>query len=330
MKPAPFDLEIARSVEDALGLLADPDREVKVLAGGQSLVPLMNFRLARPSVLVDLNRVAELQYIAERDGNGGLGAQPESGIVKDRNDDLPYMRSQAQSVGRSSAEKAELLAIGAMTRQSALERSELVALRSPLVAEVMPWIAHTPIRNRGTLGGSLAHADPAAELCAVALALDAQLVARSGRGDRIISIHDFFLGPFTTSLRSDELLTEVRLPPSASDCGWAFEEVARRSGDFALVAVAAVVRVDDDGRVGFARLAYASMGPTPLRAPSGERWLIGQEPSSETFARVAELAMADLDPGDDLHATRAYRLDVGKALTERALARALARVALRA
>jgi carbon-monoxide dehydrogenase medium subunit len=286
MKPAPFDLKIAESIDDVLTLLQDADREVKVLAGGQSLVPLMNFRLARPDVLVDLNRLAELQYVREHNGR---------------------------------------LAIGAMTRQSALERSEVVGLRSPLVAEVMPWVAHTPIRNRGTFGGSLAHADPAAELCTAALALDAQLVARSTRGERIISIDDFFLGPFTTCLRSDELLTEVRLPSFETGTGWAFEEVARRSGDFAMLAVSTVLRLDASGRVAFARLAYASMGPKPLRAQRAEATLLGQMPSPENFAQAAEAAMADLDPDDDLHATRAYRLHVGQALTRRALARAFAR-----
>ncbi len=287
MKPAAFDLEIANSIENVLGLLSDAQREVKVLAGGQSLVPLMNFRLARPAVLVDLNRLAELRYI--RDWEGGL-------------------------------------AIGAMTRQSALERSALVKDRAPLVAEVMPWIAHTPIRNRGTLGGSLAHADPAAELCAVALALDAEIVARSQRGERRIPVGDFFVGPFTTTLQTDELLTEVRLPRFPTGTGWAFEEVARRSGDFAMVAVAAALRLDTEGRIAFARLAYASMGPVPLRAPRGERALVGQQPTPEVLASAAREAMADLEPGDDLHATRDYRLDVGQALTRRALTRALARV----
>jgi aerobic carbon-monoxide dehydrogenase medium subunit len=286
MKPAPFQLEIADSIGDVLTMLGEATRDVKVLAGGQSLVPLMNFRLARPDVLVDLNRLPELQYVRERDGG---------------------------------------LAIGAMTRQSALERSELVARRSPLVADVMPWVAHAPIRNRGTLGGSLAHADPAAELCTAALALDAQLVARSTRGERLISIADFFLGPFTTCLHADELLTELRLPPFPNGTGWAFEEVARRVGDFAMVGVSVVLRLDADGQVAFVRLAYASMGPKPLRAGRAERALIGERPTPERFAHAAESAMADLDPDDDLHATRAYRLQVGQALTRRALARALER-----
>ena len=286
MKPAPFELETAHSIDDVLTLLADTDREVKVLAGGQSLVPLMNFRLARPAVLVDLNRLPELQYIRERDGG---------------------------------------LAIGAMTRQSALEQSDVVARLAPLVAEAVPLVAHRPIRNRGTLGGSLAHADPAAELCTVALALDATLVARSGRGERLIRVEDFFVGPFTTTLQSDELLTEVRLPAFPNDAGWAFEEVARRNGDFAMLAVAAVLQVDAAGRIALARLAYTSMGPKPLRAQRGERALVGQAPIAETFTAAAEAAMADLEPGDDLHATRAYRLQVGQALTCRALQRALGR-----
>jgi carbon-monoxide dehydrogenase medium subunit len=289
MKPAPFDLEIAQSIDQVLALLADTGREVKVLAGGQSLVPLMNFRLARPSMLVDLNRLAELQYIREDDGG---------------------------------------LAIGAMTRQSALERSELVKRLAPLLAEALPTVAHAPIRNRGTLGGSLVHADPAAELCTVALALDASLLVRSSRGDRKIHIADFFVGPFTTVLGADELVTEIRLPAFPSGAGWAFEEVARRRGDFAMVGVAAVLQLGADGRISRAKLAYTSMGPKPLRAPSGERTLLGKAPSPDTFTRAAGAAMADLLPDDDFHATREYRLHVGQALTRRALERALARVRL--
>jgi aerobic carbon-monoxide dehydrogenase medium subunit len=286
VKPAPFELQLASSVEQVLALLAESDREVKVLAGGQSLVPLMNFRLARPGVLVDLNRLQELQYIRTLDGG---------------------------------------LAIGAMTRQSTLEHSPLVARLAPLVADALPSVAHAPIRNRGTLGGSLAHADPAAELCTVALALNATLVARSGGGERLLPIQDFFLGPFTTSLRSDELLTEVRLPPFPGGAGCAFDEVARRRGDFAMVGVAAVLQLDIDGRIGMARLAYTSMGARPLRAPHGESALLGERPTREAFARAAAAALDDLDPDDDQHASRAYRLHVGQALTSRALARALER-----
>jgi carbon-monoxide dehydrogenase medium subunit len=286
VKPAPFELELASSVDHVLRLLADTDREVKVLAGGQSLVPLMNFRLARPRVLVDLNRLPELQYIRDRDG---------------------------------------WLVIGAMTRQSALERSPLVARLAPLMADTLPLVGHLPIRNRGTLGGSLAHADPAAELCTVALALDALLVARGGLEDRTIASQEFFRGPFTTSLRPDELLTEIRLPPFPSGAGWAFDEVARRRGDFAMVGLAGVLQLGPGGQISHARLAYTSMGPTPLRAPRGEASLLGEKPTPEAFARAAAAAMLDLDPDDDQHATRAYRLDVAQALTSRVLTRALAR-----
>jgi aerobic carbon-monoxide dehydrogenase medium subunit len=281
MKPAPFDLEVPRTLDEALRILADTSREVKPLAGGQSLVPLLNFRLARPDVLVDLNRIAELQYIREADGH---------------------------------------LAIGAMTRQRALERSSEVQTLAPLLAEVLPWVGHAAIRNRGTFGGSLAHADSAAELCAAALALDADVVVCSVRGSRVMPVGDFFVGPFTTSLGHAELLTEVRIPVLAG-VGWAFEEVARRRGDFAMVGVAAVLGISDGG-ITDARLAYLSMGSTPLRAPAAEAWLRGQAAEPGAFARAAQIAAAELQPEDDLHASREYRVHVANSLTRRALQRA--------
>jgi len=283
MKPVAFDLETPRTLGDALALMADTTREVKPLAGGQSLVPLLNFRLARPDVLVDLNRLAELQYIRVVDGG---------------------------------------VAIGAMTRQSVVERSAEVSRYAPLVHGVMPWIGHAAIRNRGTFGGSLAHADTAAELCMACLALDATVVVRSVRGVRQIRITDFFVGPFTTALARDELLTEVLVPTLAGDAGWGFEEVARRRGDFAMVAVAAVLQVDASNTIANARLAYLSMAPTPLRAPRAEAALRNQPATADTFASAAAAAMAELDPSDDLHASREYRLHVAQALTRRALASA--------
>jgi CO/xanthine dehydrogenase FAD-binding subunit len=280
VKPVPFDLAIPRSLDEALGLLAEPGREVKVLAGGQSLVPLLNFRLARPDLVVDLNRLEALQYIRQVDGH---------------------------------------LAIGAMTRQRALEQSAQVSRLTPLLAAVLPWAGHAAIRNRGTLGGSLAHADSAAELCMAALALDAVVVARSLRGERQISIAEFFVGPFSTALVRDELLVEVRIPNMPPGVGWGFEEVARRRGDFAMVAAAATLAIAN-GAIGEARLAYLSMGPTPLRAPAAEAWLVGQVPTPAVFAQAAELAVAELRPDEDLHASREYRMRVGEALTRRALA----------
>jgi aerobic carbon-monoxide dehydrogenase medium subunit len=285
VKPVAFDLEIPRSVDEALSVLADTSREVKPLAGGQSLVPLLNFRLARPDVLVDLNRLRELDYIRVEDGH---------------------------------------VAIGAMTRQRTLEVSTEVQQRAPLLAEVLPWVGHAAIRNRGTFGGSLAHADTAAELCAAALALDATVAVRSQRGQRLIPMGEFFAGPFTTALMRDELLVEVRIPVLADHAGWAFEEVARRRGDFAMVGVAAALTLDG-AQVADVRLAYLSMGPTPLRTPEAEAWLRGQPATTEVFARAAELALTELEPADDLHASREYRQHVAPVLTRRALARALQR-----
>jgi aerobic carbon-monoxide dehydrogenase medium subunit len=285
MKPAAFAIETPGSVEEAVALLAGTDEDVKVLAGGQSLIPLLNFRLAAPDLLVDLSRVPRLSYI-RADGNG--------------------------------------LAIGAMTRQRALERSADVAELAPLLAEAVPFVAHQPIRNRGTLGGSLAHADPASELCTVMLALDATVLAVGEAGEREIGIRDFFLGAYTTALEPDELLTEVRVPLLPAG-GSAFTEVARRRGDFALVGVAAFLSLDGDGHIGQARLAYASMGPTPLRAHAAEAVLCGQEPRQAVFAEAAKTAVAELDGGEDLQASRAYRRHLAEVLTRRALARSLDR-----
>src|SRR2546428_2597983 len=210
MKPAPFAYHAPTGLDQALALLAEHGPEAKPLAGGQSLVAAMNFRLAQPAVLVDLNRVAGLD---------GIAVAPEGG-----------------------------LSLGAMTRQRALERDPLVARQAPLLAEAMPHVAHPQIRNRGTLGGSLAHADPAAELPAVMVALEARIRLRSRKAERWLSAEDFFVGLFATALQPGELLVEVALPPPGPRTGWAFEEVSRRHGDFALVGVAAVVQLNSDGR----------------------------------------------------------------------------------
>jgi carbon-monoxide dehydrogenase medium subunit len=283
MKPVAFDLEMVRSIEEALDLLDTSDREVRVLAGGQSLVPLLNLRLARPSLLVDVNRVQALDFVQPADSG---------------------------------------LTIGAMTRLRTLECSPDVARLAPLVKAALPWIAHEPIRNRSTLGGTLAHADNAAELCAVALALDAVVIVRGTGGQREIPIGELFLGPFTTSLAANELVTEIRLPRLSPSAGWAFDEVARRRGDFALVGIAAVLDVGTGGEIVEARLAYASMGPRPLRARHVEDWLRGRAAHPDTFAEAADMALAELDPQADLHASREYRRRVARALTRRALATA--------
>jgi carbon-monoxide dehydrogenase medium subunit len=280
MKPAPFAYVAPTSVDEALALLAQHADEAKPLAGGQSLVPLMNFRLARPGVLVDLNRIPELQYIREHDGG---------------------------------------LAIGAMTRQRAAERSALVRERCPLLAAALPLVGHPPIRNRGTVGGSLAHADPAAELPAVAAALDAELVVRGPSGERVARPDAFFLTYLTTTLEPTELLVEVRFPAWPAGAGWAFEELSRRHGDFAIVGVAAVLQLDSQGQVADARLAFIGAAPTPVRAHAAEAALRGQPATAETFRAAAERVVDALDPSDDVHASAAYRREVAKVLARRAL-----------
>jgi carbon-monoxide dehydrogenase medium subunit len=289
MKPAPFEYHSPKTREEALELLAQHGDEAKVLAGGQSLVPSMNFRLAQPSILVDLNGIGDLFGIWPREHDG--------------------------------------LGIGAMTRQRSLERSRLVAERAPLVAEAMPYIAHPQIRNRGTFGGSLAHADPAAELPAVAVALDATLIAQSkGGGDEVrIPASDFFLGVFTTALEPDQLLVEIDIPPLPPRTGTAFEEFARRHGDYALAGAAAVVTLAKDGKVAESKLVFFSIGDGPVVALSASSVLNGAATDEETIRAAAEAADADIDPQSDIHASAAYRRHLANVLARRTLARAAER-----
>ena len=287
MKPAPFEYRRAGTLDEALTLLAEHAGEAKPLAGGQSLIPAMNFRLARPAALVDLNGVAELAYVRPADGG---------------------------------------LRIGAMTRQRTLERNPVVPGAAPLLAEALPFIAHPQIRNRGTLGGSLAHADPAAELPAVMLALAARFEARSRSGERTIDAADFFTGLFATALAPDELLVEIALAPLAPRSGTAFLEVARRHGDYALVGVAAVVTLDARGRCRETRIALLSVGAGPILAVEAARVLAGQTPTDELCRAAADAAATrDIDPPSDIHASAAYRRRLASVLTRRALARAFER-----
>ena len=287
MKPAPFAYHRPATLDEALALLAEHGGEAKPLAGGQSLIPAMNFRLARPAVLVDLNGVAELGYVrAGRDG----------------------------------------LQIGAMTRQRAVERSEAVRSAAPLLAEAMPFIAHPQIRNRGTVGGSLAHADPAAELPAVMLALEARFRARGPQGERWIPAGEFFTGILETALGPDELLLEVAVPQSPARTGYAFAELARRRGDYALVGVAARVTLDRRGRCQAARITLFSVGDGPVLAAAAAAMLDGQEPSPEAMRAAADAAaQRDIDPPSDIHASAAYRRRLAAVLTRRALQRAVER-----
>ena len=286
MKPPRFEYLAPASLDEALAALAEHGDAAKVLAGGQSLVPLLNFRLVRPAYLVDLNDIPGLAYIRQDNGR---------------------------------------VAIGALTRQRALETSTLVRDHVPLLADAMPQIGHVQIRNRGTIGGSLAHADPAAELPAVVAALDGELVVRSASGQRVLRPDEFFLAYLTTALDPTELLVEVRLPVAPPHTGTAFLEVSRRHGDFALVGVAASVTLDDAGVCTRCAIALIGVGPAPVVARAAAQRLVGSRPTMEVLQDVGQLAAADLSPDGDLHASSQYRRHVAGVLTRRALARALER-----
>lgn len=287
MKPPAFEYVVPRSLDEALALRAEHGDESVFLAGGQSLMPLLNLRMSLPSVVIDLGRVAELAGIREHDGGG--------------------------------------VAIGAMTRQRDAERSPLVADRCPLMVRALGQVAHVTIRNRGTIGGSLAHADPAAELPAVAVALDAEIVVRSSRGERAIAAADFFRGVMTTAIAPDELLIELRIPAGPADAavaqrnGVAFVELTRRRGDFALVGVAAVVSFGTGEEISDARLALIGVGGTAVRARAAEAILRRQTARPETLALAAEQAATEIDPGSDLYATAEYRRHMATVLVRRAL-----------
>lgn len=289
MKPAPFSYSAPATVTEAIELLAThAELEPRVLAGGQSLIPLMNFRLAQPGHLVDLRNVGEL-----------------TGIRLD----------------------ADALVIGAMTRQSEIERSAEVALAAPLLAEAIGLVAHPPIRNSGTLGGSIAHADPAAELPAVALAMDAELVAVGPGGVRVIAADEFLRGPFSTALGADEVLTEIRLPRRdlvGVRSGHAFVEFTRTHGNFAIVAVAALVELDGE-RIRRAVLAVTGVAATAIRAVAAEEVLTGAAPDAPTIAAAAEAAVAGVSPSSDVHASARTRTDLARTYVRRALELAITR-----
>jgi aerobic carbon-monoxide dehydrogenase medium subunit len=288
VKPPPFAYVAPDSVAGAIDALVDAGEDAKVLAGGQSLLPLLGLRLGRPSVLVDLGRVPGL------DGVGSDGAD---------------------------------LVVGAMVTHARLGRDPEVARHAPLLAEVAPFVAHAAVRNRGTLGGSLAHNDPAAEWPAVALLLGASVTAEGRGGRREIAAVDLFESYLTTTLAPDELLTDVRVPAAAPRTGAAFDEVSRRHGDFALVGAGAQVSLDDAGAVAAARVVFIGVGATAVLdvAPGVE--LAGRAPTTDALDEVARAAAARLDPHDDLHATAAYRRRLAATLARRAMATAAARAA---
>ena len=288
MKPTPFKYYAPTTIEETLAHLAEYGYDAKVLAGGQSLIPMLNFRLAQPSVLVDLNNISELFYIRPDEDSG--------------------------------------LRLGAMTRQRQVEYDPLVAERAPLVHEVMPQIAYPQIRTRGTFGGSLAHADPSAELVAVTMALNGRLRLRSQAKERWVPADEFFVGLFTTVLEPDELLVEVALPAMPPRSGGAFLQITRRHHDFCIAGVAVLVTLDDKGQCEQARLVFLSAGDGPVNARQAAEMLIGQAPTPEAIRAAAKKAAdGEIDPGSDIHASAEYRRHLAQVLARRALTQAFDR-----
>ncbi len=284
MKPPRFVYHDPVTRDEVLTLLENYGDEAKLLAGGQSLVPLLNMRLAQPARLVDINRLPDLSYIREVDGG---------------------------------------LAIGALTRQRDVERSSLVRERCPLLARAISWIGHAPIRSRGTIGGSLTHADPAAELPAVLQALCGFMRVESLTASRKIPAEEFFISQLQTSITSQELVTEAWFPVAPAHSGSAFVEVSRRHGDYALVGVAAQLTLHENGTILAAHLALMGVAETPARLYEAEAALVGERPGEKIFAAAAELSIANLEPEADLHASGEYRRSVAGVLVNRALSMAV-------
>jgi CO/xanthine dehydrogenase FAD-binding subunit len=285
MKPPRFRYVEPDTVADAVAALGKYGEDAKILAGGQSLVPMLSMRLAYPEYLVDINRLGELDGI-----DAGSGA----------------------------------LRVGALTRHSTLEHSPVVAGRCPLLGRGMRWVGHRSIRTRGTIGGSLAHADPAAELPAMMIALEATVVARSPRGDRDIPIGQFFEMALVTALAPDELLTEVRVPAQSARAGSAVVELARRHGDFAVAGVVASLELDDVGRIQTPRLVGFATGPVPQRLHRAEAALAGARPVGDPLDEASRGASEDVSPTDDIHGSATYRREVTGELVRRAVAEAAA------
>jgi carbon-monoxide dehydrogenase medium subunit len=287
LKPAPFEYVAPRTVEEAVGHLAHHGPDARVLAGGQSLVRLMNTRLATPAVIVDINRVAGLDGIAAENG---------------------------------------ALRIGALARQRAAELSDVVRADAPLLAEAGAHVAHPSVRRRGTVVGSIAFADPSAELPAALLALDGEAIVTGRDGERTVAVRDLFMGAFRTSLAAGELITAVRVPRGAgARTGTAWIEVARRQGDLPVCGAGAVVTLDDAGAVASARIALCGVGDRPVRATAVEDALAGAEPTDEAFASAADGAARDLDPPSDPHGSADFRRHLAVVMTRRSVQRAAAR-----
>ncbi len=286
MKPASFKYLVAESLDHALAVKAEHGDEAKFLAGGQSLIPAMNFRLAEPALLVDVNALIALDYVREI----------ADGTVR----------------------------IGALTRHRTLERDPLIARHHPVVREAAGYVAHPQIRNRGTFCGNLAHADPASEQPAVLLALGARLRAQSASGDRWIEARDFFISLFTTALEEDEMLVEVELPALAPRTGTCFIELARRPGDYAMMGVAALITLGEDGTCADARLTYCNAGEIPVAAEQAARSLVGERIGDEQLRMAGELAREEISPTGNAQASEPFQRHLAAVLTGRAVKRALA------
>ena len=286
MKPASFEYHAPENLDEAVGLLADLGDEARVLAGGQSLIPLMNFRLSQPQHLIDIGPLGELDYIRRENG---------------------------------------AIAVGAGARQWDVEHSELVMNRVPLLNDALKLVAHPPIRHRGTVCGSLAHADPAAELPAVALVLDAELILTSSEEQRVVSAHDFFQGAFTTALEPTELVHEVRFPEMAGNTGYAVSEYARTHGNFAIAGAAAVVSLDTSQKVSRASVTVFGPGSRPVRASAAEQVLVGEDSSTELAAEAGLAATAEVETIGDLHGSASYRRRLVAVYVARAVATAIER-----
>jgi CO/xanthine dehydrogenase FAD-binding subunit len=284
MKPATFEYHDPTNLDETLDLMSRFGDQGRLLAGGQSLVPLMNFRLLRPAHLIDLNTVSKLNYL-----------KTENAVLR----------------------------IGAMTRQRDLERSDDVAEHWPLLRDATAFIGHIQIRNRGTVGGSLAHAFPSAELPMAMVTLDASFVLEAKNNQRTVGAEDFFLSYMTTVLEPEELLAEIRVPPLPTNTGWSYQEVSRRHGDFALAGAASVLALDANGHIQHVRLTLT--GTTPIRATRAEELLLGQKLSESLFREAARRATEEIEQDSDIHASAEYRRNACEALARRALTQSAAR-----
>lgn len=287
MFPAAFDYVAPTTLDQALSILSSYGPDAKILAGGQSLIPAMRFRLIAPKVLVDINRIGGLNFLEESDG---------------------------------------WLRLGALVRHRDLEASELIRSRYPLLADTAAVVADPIVRNLGTVAGSLAHADPAGDWGAALLAAGAEVLVSGPRGERRVPLGGFFTGPLVTVLQPDEIVTEVRVPvPGPREAG-AYLKLERKVGDFAVVAVGVQVVLDETGVCRRAGIGLCAVGPTSLRAAAAEEWLVGKMPDEAVIGRAGELAAAASSPADDTRGPAEYKRDMVRVLTVRALRRALARI----